>query len=129
MNKDELINDWRPEVKGFLQKLLKYGFELLEADNGEETEPFKDLDQMVQCLIATDESWVRVRHTQHKFSNVSFFLVLGNSPGEMISDWNYHVQCSSEYEELLEKVTSEASAESERRGQPKATRAEVYGSK
>lgn len=84
----KMINDWAPEVKDLLTALTTAGFTLSSGDNGEERFTFKDgkLDEFIANLIACDESRLYVKDPSgHKRW---LYLVLGNSPGELVSDYS-----------------------------------------
>lgn len=87
MNK--MINDWAPEVKDLLTALTTAGFTLRSGDNGEERFKFEGdekRDEFIANLIACDESHLYV--TDPKGKKVWLYLILGNSPGELVSDYS-----------------------------------------
>ena len=90
------INDWQPEVKSLLDALVAVGCTLLTGDNGEEQFEFNgDQAKFIENLIACDEASFSVRTPGGHLCWI--WIVLGNSPGELVSD--YHVDA------LLDAVT------------------------
>lgn len=83
----KMINDWAPEVTDLLTALTTAGFTLSSGDNGEERFKFDgDVDGFVKELIACDEARLYVVDpSRHKRW---LYLVLGNSPGELVSDYS-----------------------------------------
>lgn len=92
-----IINNWFPEVSDLLRSLVKAGFKLVSGNNGENEFKFVNKGQFVRELTACDESWLRVESPEGK--RLGLFLVLGNSPGELVADYHCHP--------LLDKVTTE----------------------
>lgn len=82
----EIINDWYPETKDLLDNLIAAGCELVKGDNGEERFKFHgDMDKFIEDLTACDESHVYLKTPAGKVRWI--FLVYGNSPGELPSDY------------------------------------------
>lgn len=85
-NKIEIINDWYPETKDLLDNLIKAGCKIIKGDNGEDEFKFTgDIDKFIKELTATDESHVYLLTPSGKVRWI--YLVLGNSPGEIASDY------------------------------------------
>jgi len=107
------INDWRPEVRALIIRLLEHGVEILRGDNGEDEFTFPNVssvgprERFVENLVACDEArlFVRVNNVHHWL-----YLVLGNSPGEIVSDYSVNP--------VLDLVTEAHYAEWELKGQP-----------
>ncbi len=129
--KNELINDWRPETRSLLHRLVAAGCTLIGCNNGEDVcyaseavanakkpnvKRCKDEADFISELTATDEAELVVKTPEGKARTL--YLVLGNNPGELVSD--YHVP------PVLDSVTEAHGKEWERKGQPKATRGEIY---
>lgn len=84
---NERINDWAPETKALLNRLVAAGCTLLSGDNGEERFEFTgDLPAFIENLIACDEARLYVQ-TPSSIQSKWLYLVLGNSPGELASDY------------------------------------------
>ncbi len=82
------INDWAPEVRSLLTSLVKAGFKLVSGDNGEDDFKFTgNRADFVNNLIACDEASLYVVSPDGKRSWL--YLVLGNSPGDLVSDYTY----------------------------------------
>lgn len=84
----KMINDWAPEVTDLLTALTTAGFTLSSGDNGEERFKFDEAkrDEFIANLIACDESRLYVVDPSGK--KVWLYLVLGNNPGELVSDYS-----------------------------------------
>lgn len=80
-------NDWVPEVRSLCCRLLDAGFELVKCDNGEDVSQFSGrLGEFIEELIACDDARLYVKcPSDGKIRWL--YLVLGNSPGELISDY------------------------------------------
>lgn len=105
------INDWKPEVKSLLETLVKHGIKLVGGDNGEEAFNFHgDMDKFIKNLIACDEALLYVK-TPKDARTRSLYLVLGNSPGELVSDYTV--------DETIEKAATEHAEAWEGKKQPK----------
>lgn len=85
--KQQIINNWLPEVQSLLNRLLEAGFVLKGGDNGEEMFKYEgDLQKFIEDLIACDESQLFVKCPSD--GKVRWLqLILGNSPGELVSDY------------------------------------------
>jgi len=104
------INDWRPETTALINRLIAAGAKIQFGSNGEDSMPWvgeESKDKFVENLIACDEARLYVQINGH---NLWLYLVLGNSPGEIVSDY----QC----DEVLDKVVDAHYAEWELKGQP-----------
>lgn len=84
-----IINDWRPEVSSLCERLQAAGFTLCHGDNGENQFTFKDknLTKFVENLIACDEARLYISHSSTPDVRIGLYLVLGNDPGELVSDY------------------------------------------
>ena len=95
-----IINDWVPETKSLINRLLKNGFIIISGDNGEDEFAYNGKGKMAEFLdelLACDEAHLYVQNSEGK--NKQLFLVLGNSPGELVADYTV--------DPLLDKVTTE----------------------
>ena len=85
-NHIEVINDWYPETKDLLDNLVAAGCKIVKGDNGEDEFKFDgDMDKFIENLTACDESHVYLVTPANKLRWI--FLVYGNSPGELPSDY------------------------------------------
>lgn len=101
----EMINDWRPETRSLISALQEAGFVIKGGNNGENQFVYDDrlpMNEFLKDLLACDEAWMDITTPSGK--DTYLFLVLGNSPGEMVSD--YGVPRDKADAELLDKVTS-----------------------
>lgn len=83
----QTINDWEPEVRSLLEALIAANCVLVSGDNGEDKFVYKDgeLAAFIEELIACDEAHLYVLTPGGK--ERWLYLVLGNSPGELVSDY------------------------------------------
>lgn len=82
-----ILNDWKPETRSLLKALVAAGFTLVEGDNGEFKFKFKgNLNKFIENLIACDEAHLYVTDPNGK--RRWLWLILGNSPGEIASDYS-----------------------------------------
>jgi hypothetical protein len=94
------INDWRPETRSLLQSLIKAGFTITGGNNGEyEFKNDKGEDQLIDDLTACDEANLFVVKDGRP---ATLFLVYGNNPGELVSDYSYPPVLGED----LDKVTA-----------------------
>ena len=82
------VNNWRPEVGSLLCSLKKACFTITGANNGEDEYTGADYRKLVDCLTACDEGYIYATAPDGK--KVWLNLVLGNSPGELVSDYSCH---------------------------------------
>jgi hypothetical protein len=80
----QILNDFEPEVRSLLHTLKAHGFTLRKVDNGEAV-TLADDPQFVSEIIACDEAHLYVTAPDGK--RATLFLVLGNSPGEVVCDY------------------------------------------
>lgn len=77
--------------RGVLQSLIRYmkprGFELLGVNDGEETVKTSNEKDALDTVFSVDESWMIFR--KQGFTRHSVYVVLGNSPEEVVADWGY----------------------------------------
>lgn len=97
---NEMLNDWNPETASLLASLIEHGFRVWAGSNGEESfrrDKFATETAFLDELLACDEAWLYVTRNAKResvktpgkmvFREYGLFLVLGNSPGELVSDW------------------------------------------
>lgn len=104
------INNWKPEVQSLLKDLTAAGFSILGGHNGEERFGYstRAKTEFLANLIACDESHLFVESPDMR--KLTLYLVLGNSPGELVSDYTCH--------DGLDKVTEAHYEKWETRKQP-----------
>jgi hypothetical protein len=125
---NEIINDFRPEIRSLLKAFTDAGFALDSGNNGEYEFKFSgNFRKFVDDLDATDESHLRVSKGG---KSTWLFLVLGNSPGELVSDYGYLVGADvAEFNSAVDAIVDAHYEKWQSRGQPKTTRSEKYGNK
>jgi len=81
------INDFKPETRDLLNSLIAAGYMPTKGDNGEEKFAYNNENQVgfIDNLTACDESRLYVRCPDGKVRWL--YLVLGNSPGELVCDY------------------------------------------
>lgn len=115
--KTDIINNWRPEVRSLLNRLIAAGCKIRSVDNGEETTKFKepvDLNHVIRELTACDSTRLYVTTPDAPSLIRWLYIVLGNDPGELVSDYVV--------DPVLDAVTEAHYNEWEGKPQPKATR-------
>lgn len=132
MNKEsnEMLNDWNPETASLLATLQKHGFSIWAGNNGEDGDfyrkNFETEKAFLEELLACDEAWLYVSRNATKESaktpgkqvkkHYSLYLVLGNDPGELVSDWG--IPEDAEDAKALEDACAAHSAKWEGKKQP-----------
>lgn len=128
----EMLNDWKPETRALLASLRAAGFTIAAGNNGEgkdfaptdyalpeDADGTKAEHAFLGELLACDEASLFVTHPAHEGGKrrVWLFLVLGNSPGELVSD--YGIPSTAEVAALLDTVTRAHGDSWEGREQPR----------
>jgi hypothetical protein len=132
MSENRIINDFTPETLSLINRLVAAGFVIHSGSNGEERFNFDgDTTKFLDNLLACDEGWLYVVAPGTPFTpsnkgtgnliqrRHSLYLVLGNSPGELVCDHSEHP--------LLDEVTRAHYAEWDGKPQLTTTEAEKYG--
>jgi phosphosulfolactate phosphohydrolase-like enzyme len=101
-------NDYKPETTDLVESLLKAGFTIRKVSDGEEVMPFLDVRQVVATVNSVDESHLYV--SDPLGNKATLFIVLGNSPGELVADYSQN--------EALESVIHDVSKRWEGKPQP-----------
>lgn len=81
-----LRNDWEMVVRSLIGFLEKDGFEAWKAFNGEESLESSSKRKLADVVCACDEGWLYIRKGDSRFT---LFIVLGNSPSEIVADYSY----------------------------------------
>lgn len=89
-NTPRILNDWTPETTALLDRLIAAGFTPTSGNNGEDKFKFDPAQKaaFVENLIACDEARVYLLAPDGK--KVWIYLVLGNEPGVIASDYLCH---------------------------------------
>lgn len=82
------LNDWKPETRSLIDRLVKSGFTIKSQCNGEYESKVADIgiDKFLDDLIACDET--RLSVVAPDGEKLSLLLVFGNDPGELVC--NHH---------------------------------------
>lgn len=105
------INNWKPEVSSLINRLRKNKCLPLKVCDGEEVYLNPSIKECVDVICGVDEGWLKVSLPDGSIQTL--FLVLGNEPGVIVSDYTCHP--------LLDKVTEEHYESWEGRKQPTLT--------
>ena len=102
MSKYTTINDWEPETRSLLEKLQKHGLVIHSVDNGEYRTKLADttMDKFIEDCMACDEAWLSVVAPDGKRKTV--YLVYGNEPGVLASDYSVCEQIEAATDEHYE---------------------------
>jgi hypothetical protein len=85
MNEKRTFRDYKPEARSLIKRLQDLGFTIRSGDNGEGPTRFEgDIDGFLYHLLACDEAHLYVKNPAGR--KLTLFLVLGNSPGELVAD-------------------------------------------
>lgn len=96
--------NWKPVISSFLQTMKDNQYKLLRVyDDETGVEEPDSLERAVDLICAVEESVV-VFGTKEK-SSIRVYIVLGNSPSEMVSD--YAVPFDEDAADKLHKVMSD----------------------
>lgn len=115
----ETINNWNPEVDSLLTALVAAGFTLAATDNGEDRVKIKTQARALSELTACDEASLYVTHPSNPARRIWISLVLGNSPGELVSDY---ATGDTDADKLLTATVSAHGDSWEGKAQPTITR-------
>lgn len=125
---NEMINNWTPETASLIATLKRHGFTIVKGHNGEEgfkLEEGRDgMKKFIANLIACDEAHLYVKGPGSDKLRW-LYLVLGNSPGEIVSDFSIPSEVNMN-DDALDRATSEHYNRWEGRKQPKQTNAQAY---
>jgi hypothetical protein len=80
--------DWSIPVRDFFRTAKKHGLEPIAVNNGDGWVSTSTLALAAAEITATDESHVRLTHTDG--SRVTAYIVLGNEPAELVADYTIH---------------------------------------
>jgi uncharacterized damage-inducible protein DinB len=100
MTKTYEINDWEKVVRSLIKNLKKDGFEAYKAHDGEEAMESDSAAKLAEHVCACDEGYLYVRKGE---TNIRLFIVLGNTPEEIVSDWTVPATGDAEFEKSWEK--------------------------
>lgn len=84
----EQVNDFKPECRALISRLQAADFVILGGHNGEDRCKWDSkpdtFEAFLDELLACDECNLYVQRSAKKYT---LFLVLGNSPGELVCDY------------------------------------------
>ena len=108
-----IYNDWEPVVRSLIRLLSKNGYLTVAASNGEETIESTKTKELAEWVCQCDEGGLRVENSKNKSEEYHLFIVLGNSPSEIICDYSYPLLQNTFN---FDKVTEEFAAMWNKRG-------------
>lgn len=132
----DLLNDFRPEVLSLFLTLKKHGFTIRAVYDGEKQTEFTTVsaEAFLEAATGVDECTLRITRNAKKDSvktpgtlvcvRYSLYLVYGNSPGELVSD--YGIPADADDAAALEAATDEHSKKWDGKKQPTVTAGERY---
>lgn len=88
----ERVEGEQRTVKQLCIEALRHGYEVILVHDGEEKHSITQetpLSEVVELAMAVEESRITFRHRQTS-GRLTFFLVFGNSPEEVIADHTAH---------------------------------------
>lgn len=134
---NEMLNDWNPETASLLATLREHGFRIWAGSNGEESfrrDKFTTETAFLDELLACDEAWLYVTRNAKResvktpgkmvYREYGLFLVMGNSPGELVSDWG--IPADADDAQAMEEATTEHYDKWEGKPQPKVRAGDRY---
>jgi hypothetical protein len=110
------------ETRSLLRHLSAAGFQPYKVDDmgDDDMEPVtksENLEELAQAAYAVDEALLYVRQADGQ-PLARLFLVYGNSPGELVCDWNTFKKASdTEKQRLDASLTGWAYKQEERHGE------------
>lgn len=107
-----LVNDWEKVVRSLITHLQKHGYRAQVASNGEDSIKLGTPKQMAAKVCECDEGWLRVGNDKEYYN---LYIVLGNSPSELVSDYSWKKGMDAE-EEIFSKILGKWSDMWEMRG-------------
>jgi hypothetical protein len=103
--------DWSVPVKSLLTRFQVEGFNITDVHDGEE---MIQIDQKLcksairraaaDIIVSVDESYVLIEKHGMK---ATLFIVLGNEPEEIVSDYTYTPQLEELLEETIDKYVTQ----------------------
>jgi hypothetical protein len=128
---NEMLNNWTPETASLIATLKRHKFTIVKGDNGEEVfrapETAAGMKNFIENLTACDEARLYVKGPNSDRTRW-LYLVFGNSPGELVSDYSVPGFGVDAGADPLDAVTEEHSNRWEGRKQPKIRAADLYPS-
>lgn len=99
-----MSHPYAAEVDRLLAKLEKHGFTPADVDDTEELVKTPTWEAVKEAILAVDECRVWVKTMEGK--EVCLFIVLGNSPGELVADYTVNTVLDKVLRELYDEETA-----------------------
>lgn len=77
---------YRKEISSLLSTLREHHLDPVAVHSEGDTEPVDGIDAAIEAILATDESVLDVVAGDGRI--LALYLVLGNSPGEVVADYS-----------------------------------------
>jgi len=101
--KTEYYNDWKSVVKSLIKFLVADGFVPFKANNGEDSITSDHRGRLAEKICECDEGNLFVRKGEF---TARLFIVLGNSPEELVCDYGWKGGDCDELEESLARFSA-----------------------
>src|SRR4051812_27476025 len=125
---NEMLNNWTPETASLIATLKRHKFTIVKGDNGEEVfrapETAAGMKNFIENLTACDEAYLYVKSPGSPAVRW-LYLVFGNSPGELVSDYSIPAFGVDSGADPLDAATEEHYNRWEGRKQPKIRAADL----
>ena len=110
MNTTKIYN-WSPVIGSFLNTLMKDGWDLVSASDFHITRVFTEKVKQSNAIKSAKEICTSVDESKVTFKKgdlgVTAYIILGNEPEELISDWGYkNEESDSEFTNSWKKFTA-----------------------
>jgi hypothetical protein len=79
---------YKREVEDLLLRLECHLFKFVRVFDGDEKHKIKNREHALECIMAVDQAWLSVKMPDGKVCTL--MIIMGNSPGELVSDWHMH---------------------------------------
>ena len=105
------INDWSPVIGSFVHTLFKDGWKAVSASDFHDRIVFTENATLANVTKKTKEICTSVDESKITFKKgnlgITAYIILGNEPEELISDWGYkNEESDSEFTKSWKKFTA-----------------------
>lgn len=105
------IYDWSPVISSFVNTLIKDDWEIVSASDFHTSRVFTSEVKISDTIRSVKEICTSVDDSKITFKKgdlgITAYIILGNEPEELISDWGYKNEKSdSEFTKSWEKFTA-----------------------
>lgn len=105
------INDWSPVIGSFVHTLIKDGWDIVSASDFHKSHVFTSKVKESNAIKSVKEICTNVDESKITFKKadlgITAYIILGNEPEELISDWGYkNEESDSEFTKSWKKFTA-----------------------